>query len=105
MIIYDNPVGRGVTASMTEDWLIAGHAECAGAKWQCTVIRNIVADSHIYHPVVRWPENRRIRCYTGDGGWRVRRRRGCCRRVVRQVGIIRKRSYRSGIADLCAVGH
>jgi hypothetical protein len=29
MIIQDNPVWRCMTTSMTKDWFIAGHTECA----------------------------------------------------------------------------
>ena len=43
------------------DRLIAGHTERAGARWQGTVIRNIVTDSYIYQSVVWWPQNRWIR--------------------------------------------
>jgi len=56
MIIQDNPVGRCMTTSMAKDWFIAGHAECARIRWQGTVVRYFVADSHIDHSVVWWPE-------------------------------------------------
>ena len=56
MIVHDNPVWRCMTASVAKDWFIAGHTERAGARWQGTVIGDVVADSHIHHPVVWWPE-------------------------------------------------
>ena len=46
-----------MTTSVAKDWFIAGHTERAGARWQRTIIGNVVADSHIHHPVVWWPEN------------------------------------------------
>ena len=66
VIIQDNPVWRCIAISFAIHRLIAGHTERAGARWRGTVIGNIVADSHVHHPVVWWPENGWICCCVSD---------------------------------------
>ena len=104
MIIHDNPVWRCITTSVAKDRFIAGHAERARARWQRAIVRNIVADSHIHHPVVWWPETGWICCRVSDRRWRVRSRRSCCRRVVSCVRIRCKRIHCRRVAYHCAVG-
>ena len=82
MIVHHSPVWRCVTTTVPKDWFIAGHAQCARTERQRTIIRNVVADSHVHHSVVWRPENRGIRCRVGDRRRRVRSRRSRRARVV-----------------------
>ena len=60
MIVQHNPVWRCMAASVAKDWFIAAHIERARARWQRTVVSNVIADRHIHHSVVWWPQSRWI---------------------------------------------